>query len=53
MRELTMNELDAVSGGEFSNYEAAVLTLGLMALGISSPVVIGVGVAALIYYAFC
>jgi lactobin A/cerein 7B family class IIb bacteriocin len=52
MRELTSSELEAVSGG-LSNYEAAVLTIGLMALGASSPIVIGVGVAALIYYAWC
>lgn len=53
MRELTSPELEAVSGGGFSNYEAAMLTLGLMALGISSPIVIGVGAAALLYYAWC
>ena len=53
MRELTSSELDAVSGGGLSNYEAAVLTIGLMALGATSPIVIGVGVAALIYYAWC
>jgi len=53
MRELTSPELEAVSGGGLSNYEAAVITLGLMALGASSPVVIAVGAAALIYYAWC
>lgn len=53
MRELTITELGAVSGGGLSNFEAAMLTIGLMALGAASPVVIGVGVAALIYYAWC
>lgn len=53
MRELTLNELEAVSGGGLSHYEAAMLTLGLMAIGASSPIVIGVGVGALIYYAWC
>lgn len=53
MRELTFNELESVSGGELTQYQAAMLTIGLMALGAASPIVIGVGVAALIYYAWC
>ncbi|HEX6997065.1 MAG TPA: hypothetical protein VF322_02910 [Gammaproteobacteria bacterium] len=52
MRELTSPELDVVSGGGLSNYEAALITLGLMALS-PTPLVIGVGAIALLYYAWC
>lgn len=50
MREMTMDEVEHVDGG-LSAMEGATLTLGLMAFGAASPVVIGVGAAALIAYA--
>lgn len=53
MRELTSMELQAVSGGELSHFEAAVITVGLMALAMSSPAVIAAGSIALLYYAWC
>lgn len=52
MRELTNRELQAVSGGEFTEPQAAALTVALMAMS-ATPLVIGVGVAALLYYAWC
>jgi hypothetical protein len=52
MRELTKPELEAVSGGELTEAQAAMLTVGLMALG-GTPLVIGVGTLALLYYAWC
>jgi len=53
MRDLTISELQAVSGGELSQFEAAAITIGLMALAASSPVVIAAGTLALLYYAWC
>jgi hypothetical protein len=53
MRTLEMNEIDMVGGGALSVGEAAGLTLACMSLAVTSPVVIGVGCAALLYYALC
>ncbi|HEX7080583.1 MAG TPA: hypothetical protein VF329_06180 [Gammaproteobacteria bacterium] len=54
MRELTCSELQFVSGGELTEAEADVglMTLSLMAL-CPTPLVLAVGSAALIYYAWC
>ncbi len=52
MRELTSPELEVVSGGGLSDFEAAMITIGLMALS-PTPLVIGVGAVALLYYAWC
>lgn len=54
MQQMTMTEVEAVSGGVemFEKYAAgAGLTVGLMALAVSSPIVIGAGVVALAWYA--
>ena len=51
MRTLEMNEIDLVGGAVLSTGEAAGLTLPLMACAVTSPIVIGVGCGALLYYA--
>lgn len=51
MRELTQAERESVSGGEV--YSApAIMTVSLMVLS-PTPLVVAVGVAALMYYAWC
>ncbi|HEX7081881.1 MAG TPA: hypothetical protein VF329_12785 [Gammaproteobacteria bacterium] len=52
MRDLTMSELHAVSGGKLSEPDAAAITVALMAMS-PTPLVIGVGALALLYYAWC
>ena len=47
MQELNMMEVDEVSGGSWSRGEAALLTVGLMALAPASLLVIGVGICSL------
>ncbi|GJI95948.1 hypothetical protein RugamoR57_26660 [Duganella caerulea] len=50
METLNIQEVAAVSGARINAFEAAELTIALMALG--GPVAVGVGVAALMYYAW-
>lgn len=52
MRDLTVPEMQAVSGGELTEGEAAAITVALMAMS-GTPLVIGVGAFALLYYAWC
>ena len=52
MRELNNSELKAVSGGEVIVSGPPLMTLSLIALS-PTPLVIAVGAAALLYYAFC
>lgn len=52
MRELSNSELEAVSGGESIISGPPMMTLSLIALS-PTPLVIAVGTAALLYYAFC
>jgi hypothetical protein len=52
MRELTREELAAVSGGELTEGQAAAITVSLMAMS-ATPLVIAVGTVALLYYAWC
>jgi hypothetical protein len=52
MRELTNRELQAVAGGELTDAQAAALTVALMAMS-ATPLVVGVGMVALLYYAWC
>jgi hypothetical protein len=51
MQELKMEEIEQV-GGAVSVSTAAKMTIGLMALAIGSPVVVGVGCASLVVMAF-
>lgn len=51
MRTLTHSELQAVGGG-LDGGDGLGLTIGLIALS-PTPLVIGVGVAALLIYAWC
>lgn len=52
MRELSHLELEAVSGSEVLESGPPVMTLSLMVL-CPTPLVLGVGAAALLYYAWC
>lgn len=52
MQELNLQEIEEVSGGAMNIPTAAKVTLGLMALGIGSPFVVGAGVVALVTYAW-
>lgn len=52
MRELEHRELAAVSGGETYGVLSPLVTLSLMALT-PTPLVLAVGTAALLYYAWC
>lgn len=51
METMNVQEINEVSGARLSAYEAAEITLGLMAIG--GPVAVGVGALALMYYAWC
>jgi hypothetical protein len=51
METLTLHEIENISGA-LSPSQAIKITLGLMALAATSPVVIGVGGAAIVSYAF-
>ena len=52
MRKLSSSELEVVSGGELTTAETTMMTLSLMAL-CPTPLVLAVGTAALVYYAWC
>lgn len=51
MQTLTMQEIEHVSGGRIDVGTAMKITVGLMALGAGSAIVLGVGAVALITYA--
>ncbi|SHH02876.1 hypothetical protein [Massilia sp. CF038] len=48
MQELNLDEIDQVSGARRGAGSAVAATLGLMAFAAASPVVIGVGCAAIV-----
>ncbi len=51
MQELNLEEIEQVNGG-ISFKAAATVTLALMAFAAASPIVIGVGCAAIVGHAF-
>ncbi len=51
METLNMQEIENVSGS-LTPMQGAKITLGLMAMAVGSPIVIGVGAAALLSYAY-
>ncbi len=52
MRELSTLEINTVSGGQLIGTVSPMATLSLMVLS-PTPLVVAVGTAALLYYAFC
>jgi hypothetical protein len=52
MQSLSQQEIEQISGGKISVSEAAAATIGLMALAVGSPFVIGAGAVALVAYAW-
>jgi hypothetical protein len=50
MQELTVDEVDAVGGGEIDSATAIGTTIGLMALAPASVLVVTVGLAALAFH---
>jgi hypothetical protein len=52
MRNLTVSEMQAVSGGSIGEAGAAAATLALMGM-CTTPLVIAVGGLALMYYVWC